>query len=677
MKEDNNHPTGDEELLALRDEVARLRRAESLKQPGEEQRRADEALTRGILDSVVVGVMQFAKDGRVVYANAYARRMLGFIPKEQGELFLADFEPWSIWPNGTRCLRQDYPSTKCLATGRPQGPTTIGVRRENGETLWVAITVVPVLDPDTGQPESAIATFIDVTHPMRMEESLHQSEDRYGRLVEQAPEAIIVHRDNALVYVNDGAVKLWGGQSRADLLGRNVLDFVHPRYRARVRLRIEQARRGTTLPLLDQLHVRLDGGIVHVEVVGTSCIYDGLPSVQAIMRDVTERKRAERQVRRQREILKKFFDRIPVLVGFFDVEGRTKLINREWRRVLGWPKEFNRGDLLAACFPDDPQARESAVQYIAERPPGWRDFQVRVADGRTLDMSWANIELSDGTRIHVGQDVTEQRQAARDLRQHKELLEQRVRERTEELTRKNAELQIEIAERRKAEFELQDKQRFLERMLSSHERERQLVAYEMHDTFLQDVIGAVMLVNAYHDDRMDAGDRDLEPLDQAQKLLRKSIDEARRMISGLRPPIIDEQGIVAAIEYLLSEANGRGLQIEFTHDMDVERLAPLLEGTIFRIVQEGLVNVERHSQSPSAAVDIQQLGDKLQLEVRDFGVGFDPSQIGQGHFGLQGIQERTRLVGGTTSIVSAPGKGTQIVVEIPLGLDRVGPPPPF
>ncbi len=142
-----------------------------------------------------------------------------------------------------------------------------------------------------------------------------------------------------------------------------------------------------------------------------------------------------------------------------------------------------------------------------------------------------------------------------------------------------------------------EKQRFLKKMLAANKRDRQLVAYEIHDTFLQDVIGALMFLDTFHDVRQRAGEEGLEALTTARKLLRKSIDEARTMISGLRPPIIDEQGIVAAVQYLISEMNARGLEIQFEHAMSIERLDAPIESAVFRIVQEALTNLERHSGS--------------------------------------------------------------------------------
>ena len=108
------------------------------------------------------------------------------------------------------------------------------------------------------------------------------------------------------------------------------------------------------------------------------------------------------------------------------------------------------------------------------------------------------------------------------------------------------------------------------------------------------------------------------------------------------------------------------MEIEFDHAVDLGRLDGEVEAAVFRIVQEALVNVERHSQSKQCRVGITQSSGLLRLEVQDFGVGFDRQAVGEGHFGLQGIEERTRLIGGTVSITSRPGQGTQVLVEIPV-----------
>ena len=371
--------------------------------------------------------------------------------------------------------------------------------------LWLTVSAVPTFAPQSDVPDGVVATFVDVSHSQQIEESLRQSEQRYRRLVDDAPDAILVHQSGTVVYVNQAAVRLWGGTSPADFVGHSIYERVHPRFREQVRQRVREAEAGATTPLTDHLHVALDGSRKCVEVVGMPCVYGGVPSVQVILRDVTQRRRVERQVRRQRELLRKFFHHIPVLVGIFDKNRRIKAVNRAWKDVLGWGTELPLDELLDRCFPD-PENSRAVNDYLRTAPAGWTDGRVRTRDGRDVDVSAALIRLSDGTQIGIGKDITEQKLADRLLRQSKAELEQRVQERTEELVGKND--------------QLQEKQQSLETLLHAHERHRQLVAYEIHDTFVQDLIAALMYLDLFHDTRAEAGDVDLQPLEQALKLAR-------------------------------------------------------------------------------------------------------------------------------------------------------------
>ena len=130
--------------------------------------------------------------------------------------------------------------------------------------------------------------------------------------------------------------------------------------------------------------------------------------------------------------------------------------------------------------------------------------------------------------------------------------------------------------------------------------------------------------------------------------------------------IIDEEGIVEAINYLIAkEQTETELRFKFEHDIQFKRLDPLLEGTMFRIVQEAVANAKRHSQSKSIEIRLTQENRRLLLEIQDQGVGFDPSQVSDEHFGIRGIYERARLFGGQSIVDSEPGKGTRISVQLP------------
>ena len=151
------------------------------------------------------------------------------------------------------------------------------------------------------------------------------------------------------------------------------------------------------------------------------------------------------------------------------------------------------------------------------------------------------------------------------------------------------------------------------------------------------------------------------------QLVREGHAEARRLIGSLRPPQLEEGEIVSAIDDLVCEATKRSkIKIEFCSNVGQLKLAPMLENTVFRIVQEGLTNACHHSKSEKVKVELTQQDGHLRIEVRDWGVGFNADRVDEGHFGLEGIHERAKVFGGRAVIKSAPRKGTEIVVELPL-----------
>jgi signal transduction histidine kinase len=222
-------------------------------------------------------------------------------------------------------------------------------------------------------------------------------------------------------------------------------------------------------------------------------------------------------------------------------------------------------------------------------------------------------------------------------------------------------------ERQPPEERLRSEQHFLRQLLHAHERDRKLTAYEIHDGLLQYVSGALLHLETLANLRPPLAGKGRDALELATHLLRRSIDEGRRVMSGLRPPILDEEGIVMAVEYLVVEKSEHGkLHVDFTHNVTFDRLDPLLEGTIFRIVQEALHNVQRHSRATKAEVKLIQHDGRLRIEVYDNGVGFAPDEVADDRFGVAGIRKRAALFGGEAQIVSSPGQGTRVVVDMPL-----------
>jgi signal transduction histidine kinase len=229
-----------------------------------------------------------------------------------------------------------------------------------------------------------------------------------------------------------------------------------------------------------------------------------------------------------------------------------------------------------------------------------------------------------------------------------------------------------VTEQRSIEGNLRAERKLLKRLLDLQEKERGLLAYEIHDGFIQDLVGAKMLLESLRPGFPTDQPVLLARMDAIEASLRKAIGEGRRMISNLRPLVIDDSGILAAIEYLINERQGpTSPEMSFRYDVTFVRLPPLLEGALFRIVQESLTNACRHSRATRVDVELIQQDERVLLTIRDNGIGFDRAKVPDDRFGLRGLVERARLFGGRSQIHSTPGTGTEVWVDLPINKSAI------
>jgi signal transduction histidine kinase len=205
------------------------------------------------------------------------------------------------------------------------------------------------------------------------------------------------------------------------------------------------------------------------------------------------------------------------------------------------------------------------------------------------------------------------------------------------------------------------------RSLELHERDRQLLAFEIHDGIVQDLAGATMLFDsASRQATFDTPAAEAQ-FARAVSALRESVAEARRLIRGLIPVVLDQAGFVASLQKLAERfESDQGLHVSLHSNVQLTHLAPAFELIILRIVQEGLNNVCRHSGATEAEVQVKQHNEQLELDICDCGCGFDTTEAKPTRYGLTGMKERARLIGGVTEIDSRPGQGTRVHVTLPL-----------
>jgi PAS domain S-box-containing protein len=223
--------------------------------------------------------------------------------------------------------------------------------RKDGSAAWIEWSATSLREERV-----TYCTARDVTERKRAEEALKESEERYRRLVELSPNAVIVHSGGDILYINGAGTNLLGASSSEEIVGKSILSFVHPDYWEVARERIRHIREGRRVELLEEKFVRLDGSVVDVEVMAAPIAYLGQPAAQAVVRDVTERKRAETALRENEERFRLLAEKTSDLICLHEPDGRYMYISPSCERLLGYkPEELLGTDPYALFHPEDAQ----------------------------------------------------------------------------------------------------------------------------------------------------------------------------------------------------------------------------------------------------------------------------------------------------------------------------------
>ncbi|NJN65959.1 MAG: response regulator [Chloroflexaceae bacterium] len=234
----------------------------------------------------------------------------------------------------------------------------------------------------------------------------------------------------------------------------------------------------------------------------------------------------------------------------------------------------------------------------------------------------------------------------------------------------NMRLMQELAERERRLHDL------VEKLLVSQEEERRRVAYELHDGLAQVASSAHQHWQTFASLYRPRSERSRQVLSRALELSQRVVKEARHVIAGLRPTVLDDFGLASALRLEVETLRAEGWSITYEEASLWERLPPSIETTFFRIAQEALNNIRKHARTTRVRLGLFCQEHTIRLEVQDWGCGFDPSYQLEGsgpgeRIGLLGMQERMALLGGTLSVDSHPGMGTLIVAEASLvGLEE-------
>jgi PAS domain S-box-containing protein len=424
---------------------------------------------------------------------------------------------------------------------------------------------------------------------------------------------------------------------------------------------------------------------------GDDIIRQGIYSVRAFplsnnflgvaFEDVTDRIHAERTLRESEERFRLLVEGVQEYAIFqLDPDGNVVSWNAGAQRLKGYDSAEIIGHHFSIFYPQEDQMKNKPRDILAgaasqgrTEDEGWR---VR-KDGSRF---WANVVItalrdSNGNLLgfaKLTRDTTENRERAEALTKSKELLELRVEQRTAVLTRLNNEMRTEIADRQHAEEQLRksrDQLRALAaRLQSVREEERAYIAREIHDELGQ-ACTAIKMDLALISHKLTKRQTKLQAkVESSTQLVDSTIVTLRRIASELRPRTLDDLGLPAALEAQAMEFESRtGIHCNITLPPEPLTLDTDRSTAIFRIFQESLTNVARHSQATRVEARLHHENDRIVFEIFDNGTGFDPEVAKEGKsLGLVGMQERALLLNGEFKAEGVPGKGTTIRLTIPL-----------
>ncbi len=633
-------------------------------------------LYRSIVETSVNPVFVFNPDGTITYANPAFETWSGYSKRELTGTNLYDLAPYLQSKDVQDSIRTEY-----------YWSGSIDQKHKNGSPLNAFIVLYPS-DEGSGRGIEYIGIAIDLR-----EHRIFDVEKRNANILDGTPDGILIVQYDKIVFANRAILQMMNAGSPSEIAVHRFLGFISPQSRHSVE---EIYRRGLdgeeSLDSTDAQMQTRDGNLVDIQLNAAPTIWSKDRAVLITMRDVSSQKNSEREQAQwlweqemlstiERQLvstvdLNDVLDQISIqakslaradLSGVITIDAEKNLYR--WLSVQGEEQQYQRkfmplGNSAKRFYNEkEPRVAESLREngiYSEE------DFPLLVDEGiETV----AQFPLMKGAilfgHLLIGfrkrQDISEKMLKLLSLFSERATVAIMNAELYDQLVKQTRHLQ----------------QMFEARMLAQEE-ERRRIAAELHDSLGQVLTSIKLHFDVLEDSDQVKGPEGIKQIREIKNLLDNAIGEARNISYDLRPSILDDFGLVPALEVLCDKFSIRsGITVHFqAHNLDA-RLNMRLETALYRIVQEALNNAQKHAEATEVNVHLIRTPDSVNLVVEDNGKGFDIEELEHRQYpgadgvdftgmGLVSMRERTESFHGSFTIDTTPGKGTDIMVEIPL-----------
>jgi PAS domain S-box-containing protein len=489
-----------------------------------------------------------------------------------------------------------------------------------------------------------------LAHQMRIDEQLKsnvvESEERLHAIIQSAMDAIItVDEQRRIVLFNAAAEQIFRCPS-AEAIGAQIGRFIHghlldpqPGYGAGLDAGAAPMRKmGQHLALTG---MRANGAEFPIDASVSQVQLHGSGLFIVILRDVTERKQVEAALRENERRYRTLFSKATDGILLLDTEGNVVDANESFSRMHGYAiDELLRMNLRALDTPDTLELAAERIRRIVAGDTIGFEVEHFHKDGHIVPLDVATSAIDIDGKMYVlafHRDITERRRAEQEILRSRQELRSLSKAANEAL-----------------------------------EAERRRTARELHDELGQALTALKMDLESLGS-ALPPGLPDLRERTRAMHtLLDGTIAATRRIAADLRPLMLDDLGLAAALDWLTQNfSKHTGIATDLVIDDSVALVPEPIASALYRITQESLTNVAKYAQATKAEIRLERDGDCVQLSVRDNGRGIEAAdQEKRGTFGLLGIRERVTLLGGDISITGEPGRGSEVRARIPLAAAR-------
>ena len=651
----------------------RTRAEEELARRAADELRHSEARFEAIFENAAIGIGIMGFDRQLMDANPALCCMFGRSLDE-----LIGQTPVLV------TYAEDYPQTTQEFQGFVSGEKDYYESerryvRKNGETFWAHVTMNIVRDAENN-PLYIVAMVLDIDNQKRIQLELLRSEERFRATFESSAIGMgLLAPDGKILEVNDAVCKM-SGYTVEELRQRYDHQNVYPEdLHVGDEFSAELFAGHRDSYELEKRYVRKNGEVFWARqtISAVRNPDNTVAYLVGMIEDIDAQIKMWSDLQASEARFRAIFENVAVGVAIMSLDRRALAINPVAETIIGYKLEEleNINPVLLAVSED----RSIDTELFQELIQGTRDSYVmerryRRKDGRVI---WARINYSlvrdpkghPSYLVGMIEDIDDQKRSAERLAaqeaEYRLTLENRVAERTRELTQINQRLEEEITQRKKAEQALAEKA-----AQDAIVNERTRLARDLHDAVTQTLFSSSLIAEVIPDLWMIDPAEGQRRLEELRQMTRGALAEMRTLLVELRPNSLVQIPLPDLLRQLCESLIGRArLPIQFTAEGQA-KIPPDVQIALYRITQEALNNIVKHAKATRVIVSLQ-MGEVVRLMIVDDGSGFDLAAVSPENLGLKIMCERAESIGTHCSIYSQPGEGTQISIIWPTTGEKV------